>query len=42
MLTPEFGRFGRTRLDWLGQIAQKVIWTLPLDSSHRVDQDPYI
>jgi hypothetical protein len=31
-----------TRLDWHGQVAQKVIWTPPLDHSRRVDQDPYI
>jgi hypothetical protein len=31
-----------TQLDRLGKVAQKVTWTPPLDSSHRVDQDPYI
>jgi hypothetical protein len=31
-----------TRLDRLGQVAQKVIWTPLLDSSRRVEQDPYI
>jgi hypothetical protein len=31
-----------TRLYRPGQVAKKVIWTPPLDSSHRVDQDPYI
>jgi hypothetical protein len=31
-----------TRLDRPGQRPQKVIWTPPLDSARRVDQDPYI
>jgi hypothetical protein len=30
------------RLDRPGKVAQKVIWTPPLDSSRRVDQDPCI
>jgi hypothetical protein len=42
MLTPKFGRYGRTWLDRLGKVAQKVIWTPPIDGSRRVDQDPYI
>jgi hypothetical protein len=31
-----------TQLDRPGKVSQKVIWTPPLDSSCRVDQDPYI
>jgi hypothetical protein len=31
-----------TRLNQPSQVAQKVIWTPPLDSSHQVDHDPYI
>jgi hypothetical protein len=31
-----------TQLDRPGKVSQKVIWTPPLDSSRRVDQDPYI
>jgi hypothetical protein len=31
-----------TRLDRHGKVDQKVIWTPPLDSSRRLDQDPYI
>jgi hypothetical protein len=41
MSTPKIGRFGPTRLDRHAQSPQKVIWTPPLGSSHRVDQDPY-
>jgi hypothetical protein len=49
LLTPKIGRFGQTRLDgptnpvrlpWTRSL--KGIWTSPLDSSRRVDQDPYI
>ena len=49
MLTPEFGRSGRTgetggpnRSDRCGQSTQKTIWTSPLDSSRQVDQDTYV
>jgi hypothetical protein len=45
MFTPEFGRSGWTgstggpnRSDWRGKVAQKTIWTSPLDESRRVDQ----
>jgi hypothetical protein len=31
-----------TRFDRPGQVAQNVFWTPALDSSRRVDQDPYI
>jgi hypothetical protein len=31
-----------TRLDLPGKVSKKVIWTPTLDSSRRVDQDPYI
>jgi hypothetical protein len=31
-----------TRLDRPRKVSQKVILTPPLDSSHQVDQDPYI
>ena len=49
MLTPEFGRSGWTcetggpnRSDRCGQVSQNTIWTSPLDSSRRVDQDTYV
>jgi hypothetical protein len=32
----------KTRLDRPRKVSQKVIWTPPLDSSRRVDKDPYI
>ena len=28
--------------DWSGQLVQNAKWTLPLDSSRRVDQDSYV
>ena len=49
MLTTKIGTTGGTgqtsslnRLDRFGQLVQNVKWTLPLDSSRRVDQDSYI
>jgi hypothetical protein len=49
MFAPKTSRSGLTgptcgshQSDWCGKSSQNAIWTSPLDSSRRVDQDSYI